>query len=337
MPELFKSLFGQKRDREMVLYAHFPCFDGVASAVLAKTALEMGSKSVVRKILPVTYDVRTSWLSTRLEKHAVVVDFLFHPDAEYWADHHTTSFLDQSAVQAFRSRASRKKWLYDPSARSCCSVIWQSCGSAVENRVLFEDLVSWADKIDSAAYASVDEAIFGEQPALRINTSLLVDADADYFEFLVGSISRRGISATAQSRQVKGRVRKARQMITRGLQLAKKVIRLEGDVAVLRADETADSIVSRYTPYLFFPNARYSIVSSHSADMTKVTAMRNPWIQFESVPLGPLFSQFGGGGHDRVGSVELRDGTVSADTVLANLLHELQSNKVISHRESVFA
>jgi hypothetical protein len=336
VPALFKS---KKPHREMVLYAHFPCFDGVASAALAKTILEMGSKSVVRRVVPVTYDVRARWLSTRLEKHAVVVDFLFHPEAEYWADHHTTTFLDESAVEVFRSRDAREKWLYDPSARSCCSVIWHACGPVIENHQLFEELVKWADKIDSAAYVSVDEAILGEEPALRINTSLLVDADAAYFAFLVDSLSKEGIAVTAQNRKVGVRVKKARERITRGLHAAKRAVKLEGGVAVLRADETADSIVSRYAPYWFFPNARYSIMSTHSAGMTKVTAMRNPWIQFESVPLGPLFAQFGGGGHDRVGSVELRNSNsqVNADEVLAYVLRALQGNEVASHHETVFA
>ena len=114
MPALFNRFFGTKGRREMVLYVHFPCFDGVVSAVLAKATLEMGSKAVVRKIVPVTYDVRDRWLNTRLEKHAVVVDFLFHPDAEYWADHHKTTFLSESAARSFRFHFGRKKWLYEP-------------------------------------------------------------------------------------------------------------------------------------------------------------------------------------------------------------------------------
>ena len=31
--------------------------------------------------------------------------------------------------------------------------------------------------------------------------------------------------------------------------------------------------------------------------------MRNPWLDFASVPLGEIFRKYGGGGHQRVGSV----------------------------------
>jgi nanoRNase/pAp phosphatase (c-di-AMP/oligoRNAs hydrolase) len=31
--------------------------------------------------------------------------------------------------------------------------------------------------------------------------------------------------------------------------------------------------------------------------------MRNPWREFDSVPLGTIFKKFGGGGHQRVASV----------------------------------
>jgi nanoRNase/pAp phosphatase (c-di-AMP/oligoRNAs hydrolase) len=33
--------------------------------------------------------------------------------------------------------------------------------------------------------------------------------------------------------------------------------------------------------------------------------MRNPWRKFRSIPLGRAFARFGGGGHERVGAVQL--------------------------------
>ena len=153
----------------------------------------------------------------------------------------------------------------------------------------------------------------------------------------MNTISRKGLSFTAKTRKVNLRAIRALKLITRGLQTAERAAKLEGDVAVLRADETADSIVSRYSPYLFFPKARYSIMSYHSAGVTKITAMRNPWNEFESIPLGPLFARFGGGGHDRVASVEVPDDGMSADRILAYLLQALQGQQMPNRRESVFA
>lgn len=38
----------------------------------------------------------------------------------------------------------------------------------------------------------------------------------------------------------------------------------------------------------------------------KILVMRNPWLEFESVPLGEICARFGGGGHQRVGAVALK-------------------------------
>lgn len=337
VPRLFNRRFPTKRHRELTLYLHFPCFDGVASATLAKEVLRASANQEVRTIVPVTYDLRSRWLKTRLGKHAVIVDFLFHPDAEYWADHHTTTFVDEAAAKSFRARAKEKRLLYDPTADSCTSVIWKACGHLVADQKHYEELVKWANKIDAAAYDSVHEAILGEEPALRINKSLFINPDRTYCEFLVGSISERGLALTARRPEVLKRVNKAHKMILRGLQIAEKSTRLIDDIVVLRVEQTPDAIVSRYSPYFFFPKARYSITCFQSPETTKITAMRNPWLAFESIPLGPLFAQFGGGGHQRVASVVLPTRPTTVDQVLSSLLQALQSQDVAFHHEGALA
>jgi hypothetical protein len=75
----------------MRLYFHSPCFDGIASAVLAWDFLEERSGWRTPALHPVNYDVRQTWLEKLLDRPAAVVDFLYHPDVEFWADHHLTS------------------------------------------------------------------------------------------------------------------------------------------------------------------------------------------------------------------------------------------------------
>ena len=53
--------------------------------------------------------------------------------------------------------------------------------------------------------------------------------------------------------------------------------------------------------------------------------MRNPWMDFPSVPLGRIFEKVGGGGHQRVGSVELRsDQFPATDDIRLKLLDEMK-------------
>jgi nanoRNase/pAp phosphatase (c-di-AMP/oligoRNAs hydrolase) len=52
--------------------------------------------------------------------------------------------------------------------------------------------------------------------------------------------------------------------------------------------------------------------------------MRNPWRRFKSVPLGQIFSQYGGGGHQRVASVLLKD-IQEAQRTLGSILKDLRT------------
>jgi nanoRNase/pAp phosphatase (c-di-AMP/oligoRNAs hydrolase) len=89
-------------------------------------------------------------------------------------------------------------------------------------------------------------------------------------------------------------------------------------------EDTGKALLSRYAPYLDYPKARYSVGIMDSGDGAKITAMRNPWRRFRSVPLGQIFSHYGGGGHQRVASVLLKD-RQEAQQTLGSILNDLRS------------
>ena len=162
----------------------------------------------------------------------------------------------------------------------------------------------WANKIDSADYATVDEALLGSSPATEINLSLALNAGSDYLNFLAVALLSKTLEEVSKMPPVVEAAQSVRLQIQGGLQEVARSIRIEcGDIAVFEAQQTADRIISRYSPYHFAPDARYSVGVVRSLNSTKITAMRNPWLHFESVPLGKIFEQFGGGGHTRVASV----------------------------------
>src|SRR5947208_1941179 len=105
------------------LYFHSPCFDGITSAVLAWDFLETNQDWTLEQLHSVNYDLRASWLSTELQTPCAVVDFLYHPQAQFWADHHLTTFLTEEAESDYERRKS--SWLtYAPRSGSCASLLW---------------------------------------------------------------------------------------------------------------------------------------------------------------------------------------------------------------------
>jgi hypothetical protein len=306
------------------LYFHSPCFDGIVSCVLAWDFLETTEDWYVEETHSVNYDAQATWLSTSLAGSAAVVDFLYHPQAEFWADHHATTFLTPRAKQDYERR-SDPRLVYDKRIGSCALLLWNHLKEAFGYRnPRYECLAKWADKIDSARYSSVEEAIFGEQPALLINLSLGGQDGKLYSSRVVRLLRNEPLDRVVQLPEVSVRAEQARAMTRAGLDRFARRSRLEQEIAVFDVD-SSDVIISRYAPYYFFPGARYSAGIVRSEKGASLTAMRNPWREFPSVPLGNIFERFGGGGHDRVASVMFpADRAAEAHEVLNQIIGEIR-------------
>jgi len=289
------------------LYFHSPCFDGIASSVLSWDYLENTTNWKIKHLYSVNYDSRSKWLSINLEKPSAVVDFLYHPQACFWADHHLTTFLNQEVKRNYEERkdeCDKCCLIYRTKSGSCTKLLWSHFYTSCKYRnPRYKDLVEWADKIDSAHYESVEEALFGDAPALCIYRSLASRNSKELSKQLVKKLRYHTLEEVAQLPEVQERSRQVMSLTEAGLSKLKKSIRLEkGNIAVFDLDST---IVNRYAPYYFYPKARYSVGVLRTINGAKITAMRNPWLEFPSANIGKVFEKLGGGGHKRVGSVIL--------------------------------
>lgn len=318
------------------LYFHYPCFDGLVSAVLAWDFLERTENWRIVRFCPVNYEIRDKWIATELNAPCAIVDFLYHPQASFWADHHLTTFLTKEARADF-ARRQAQRWLFlDDQANSCAGLLWNRLRSSIPDAARYEEMVSWADKIDSASYSSVLEAILGDAPALRINRSLMLRNGADYARLLLRHLRTGDLHDVAQLAAVRTRYDEVQRRTTAGLRQVEKHVALhDGEIAIFDIRTNDDEIISRYAPYYFFPDARYSIGIVRSPSGARVTAMRNPWRAFESVSLGNILEGFGGGGHQRVASVLVTaENAERVQQVVERLLFEMRSH---APTESVIA
>ncbi|HVR40929.1 MAG TPA: hypothetical protein VMU84_17690, partial [Thermoanaerobaculia bacterium] len=290
--------------------------DGIASAVLAIDFLRNVEGWSGIDAEHVNYDVRASWLTTRFHEPTAIVDFLYHPDAVFWADHHRTTFLNSSVERHFRERES-DSIIYDAKAGSCAGLLWRRLSYRDPRRA---ELVEWAEKIDAARYESVEEALSFAHPALRISVSLARATDG-YSERLVALLSEHSVSEVAGEPEVRQRFLEVEHSMREGLDRVRAAARLRDDIIVFDVD-AGEVIVPRYSPWLMFPDARYSVGLVRRDDGAKITAMRNPWLEFESVPLGDIFTRYGGGGHQRVASANITD-AASARTTLEQITTDI--------------
>jgi len=312
--------------KRATLYLHFPCFDGTISAVLTTLYLQQARGWKFKKFQPVNYHQQNEWLDTPLARRNAVVDFLYHPQAVFWADHHSTTFLKELLRTNYEARSS-PGLIYDSQSGSCASLLWKRIGAMFSGDQRLQEMVQWAEKIDSAGYESVQEAMSNSHPALVLSRSMACDADEAYCNFLVTRLLREPLADVVKTEEVQRRFRKVAELNEAGLKRVKDVLRLEGSVAVYEVDSKG-IMINRYAPYYFYPEALYSVAVTHSKYGAKITAMRNPWREFESINLGEFMRKFGGGGHQRVGSLVLsKEREQECAGVVESLLRELLANK----------
>jgi hypothetical protein len=307
------------------LFFHSPCFDGAVSAALASDYFErvLGSAPT---LTGVNYDLKDAWLSNDPIKPFAIVDFLYHPGAEFWADHHPTTFLTEDVRRDFEAKRS-SNFLYDKSASSCAILLWKQWAHCLGDlKKHYEEIVYWADLLDSARYHSVEEAVTLPSPALQINLALAIADKKDFPKKLVALLRSSSLSEILAVPEVLAPYQEGRTLQERGLERLKKTIQVnDKGIAIFDVDSTS-VLVNRYAPFYFFPKARYSAGIVRDPDKAKLTIMRNPWLEFASAPLGQLCAPLGGGGHQRVGSVVMRGAKASqAGVVLRTLIDQINA------------
>ena len=308
------------------IYFHSPCFDGIASAVLVWDFLEKRDGWVRPALHPVNYGQRDSWLGESLDDPSAVVDFLYHPRAQFWADHHSTTFLAEASRREFESKKDDRR-IYDANAGSCALLLWDRIYKIFGHRNnRYRELVEWADKIDSARYSSVEEAVSSVAPALMIAKGLGIGQTSGYCESLVETLRVQTLTEVAELPEVQARSAEVERLTRLGWDRFTKSLHLEDDgVAVFDVD-AQDVFISRYGAFRLYPQARYSAGITRLRDSVKITVMRNPWREFFCPPLGKIAEKFGGGGHTRIGSISLRgDQVASAPSILAKFLEEMRT------------
>ena len=311
------------------LYFHSPCFDGIVSAALIWEFMEARRGWKRARLVPVNYHLRKRWLNLKLDRPAVVVDFLYHPHTDFWADHHPTAFLTDE-VRADFERREGANFVYEQVARSCAGVIWRHLHAQFRHRNgFFEELVGWAEKLDSATYESDEEALYGQAAAIQINTSLMAKDREGYSERLVEALREQTLDEVAARPDVKFRFREVDDLMNLGADRLKEVIYLDDEGYACFDVDITEVRMNRYAPFLFYPDARYAIGLSRWGRGITLRAMRNPWQPNPSVHLGHIFEQFDGGGHERVGTLVLRGNKQKRATELfETILAEIKSQDV---------
>ena len=301
-------------------------FDGmVSAAVLARILSDkFGEKAQWKSV---NYDQRSDWLSFEAGKRFAIVDFHFHPRCEYWFDHHSTTFLTEELRSQYKAS---DRWQWDMHSPSCPPLILTHAqnhwGYVPEPR--FVEMAKWSDVIDAARFSSVEQAIFGDDPALRIMRALTAAPAMEWIDSLVGAMVDQDLATVASREDVEKAHQRASRNRDRALQQFPPTVTWNKD-GVLLYDASSNNIRrERFAPFYHHPKIFYSVGVIPTRSGFHVSAGENPWnapskAGHTGAHIGTIMERYGGGGHKSVGGAN-PESLTAARRVAAEVAEELR-------------
>ena len=276
-------------------------FDGMVSAAVLAVILRETRGETDVTWSSVNYDQREHWDEFSADERFAIVDFHFHPRADYWFDHHPTTFLTPELRAAYEPS---ERWRWDETSPSCPPLI---LSHAVEHwdyqpTERFLEMARWSDVIDAARFESVDQAVFGDQPALRISRALTVAPSSDWIDTLVGAMTEGDLEEVASRPELEKAFQRASKNRDKALRQFPPTVQSK-EHSVLLYDASSNRIRrERFAPFYHHPDIFYSVGVIPTRAGYHVSAGENPWNPSPvTVHIGEIMEGYGGGGHKAVG------------------------------------
>jgi hypothetical protein len=271
----------------------------VSGAILARVLRDQGEEQI--RFRHINYDQKRNWEDFSEGERFAIVDFHFHPRADYWFDHHPTTFLSPELQAQY---APSEKWSWDESSPSCPPIILKHAkehwGYRTPKR--FEEMSKWSDIIDAANFKDVDQAIFGDDAALRIMRCLTVAPHPNWTDEITQALSAGDLEKIASRPDMEKAYMRATRNRDKALdQFPTTVIWKKGSVLFFDAASTPVRR-ERFAPFYHHPDLSYAVGVIPTRAGFHITVGENPWNQpVDGIHVGELLGQYGGGGHRAVG------------------------------------
>jgi hypothetical protein len=300
----------------IVVATHGHCFDGVASAVmfthLLRTidgARHRGARFVYKGQ---AYDPGKNGVDPAIFADAAesaILDFRYTAsDALSWYfDHHVSAFPTDRERDHFGKLAENGRGFFDPKAGSCTILVDRISRNTFHvDTSRFEELVRWADMIDTAGFPTPAMAVERTHPEMRLLAVIEQQGDDKLLSDLVGRLLDRPLGEVAADADLAARFAPIDAL--HKAQVARIRDREHPRGAVVWVDllDGLVETVTKFVTYADYPELPYSVVASRTEKRCKISVGYNPW---SSVPrthdIARICERHGGGGHPVVGAIAL--------------------------------
>jgi hypothetical protein len=314
-----------------VVATHGHCFDGLASAAVFTKVLResVGRPSEVR--------YRTCGYSpTSLPDPNRIFDgdenalldyrFLPHERLTWYFDHHRTAFGSAEARATFDARTGSGRYFYDADYGSCTKLIADTARTHLGvGNLGMDDLVAWADRIDTASFESPEQAISTTEPLMQLVTVIEHFADERFVEQYAPLLMERPVEDVARLREIRQRYKPLGRRQARFVELVREKSTTLGRVVYVDLTEGVLDALGKFVTYALFPDSVYSVTVALLKNSAKVSVGYNPWSGRPlDADISAICARHGGGGHPVVGAVQLpKDQVDRARSIARQIATEL--------------
>jgi hypothetical protein len=324
----------------VVVATHGHCFDGLCSAVMFTRLYRhrFPADGATFAYHGAGYGPGQNGVDPKVLAGDVnaILDFRFSalPQLDWYFDHHVSAFVTPEDRAAYELRAKQgeaageRRYFHDGTYSSATKLIAdlgkQRFGLDTSGD---QELVRWADMIDSAAFPSAKMAVDRAEPELRLMTVVEHHAGDAFLAKMVPRLLEQPLSEVARSAEVT----EAYEPLGRGHEAFVKLVEQRattvGVVVLVDLSDQLIEVAGKFVTYALYPQSAYSVLLSRSKSKCKISIGYNPWSPLPRTHnIAAICERYGGGGHPVVGAVSLpADQVEKAKELVRGITAELAS------------
>lgn len=281
--------------------------DGVFSAILIAKMYLDHNVPVSLTFTEINYDAQETWQKNPLCKDYdinVVVDFLYHKDADVWYDHHKSGWGEVEPHTNFKGS-------FDDTAPSCARVILNDINRPMlKNEDFLRQIIAGVDVVDQAQYSSPEDPYNMNLWHSALRLAFMHEGNNAFQQeliklFLYNDASFRRLKNNVIPEIAEWRAAKALYYIEKSYEGFKDICQLENGVVHYTIPEYKK--FDRYFAFRLHKAAHYSVYTRDNTWRNQgatISIGKNPFItQDPSVNIKDICAHYGGGGHEAVGGI----------------------------------
>lgn len=299
---------------QVVVATHGHCFDGLASAaVFTQMLKEIESKPLAFCYHACGYGIGQKTATPELftGHHNAVLDYRLTAASRlnWFFDHHRTAFPSSVEQAFFDERKESNRYHYDPTITSCTKLIYRVAREQFGLSKNLEELVHWADMVDSAAFSSPETAIDRSDPIMQLVSVTEAHGTDQFIAEMATLLLSRPLLEVAQMKTIQRRFKPMGVRHDRFVSAVRSKAEPQGRVVFVDLTDRTLDMIGKFVTYALYPQHQYSVVVARLKRGFKISVGYNPWCgQPLDTDISAICARYGGGGHPVVGGIAIADG-----------------------------